>query len=80
MGFSHHPGPLPFTTIRERKWENRLVELPQLIECKGEHGNVGMGSVVARCVSVERYHGECPAHLAEVYKGRILVAVRMEAP
>jgi hypothetical protein len=55
MGFAHHPGALPFTTIRDAKWANRLVELPQLIECKGEHGNAAMGSVTARCVSVEPY-------------------------
>lgn len=80
MGFAHHPGPLPFTTIRDAKWANRLVDLPQFIECKGEHGNIAMGSVVGRAVSVEPYSGECPAHLANVYKGKRLCLIHMELP
>jgi hypothetical protein len=79
MGFTHDPGPLPFVTIRHDKWANRLVELPQFIECKGEHGCL-MGTVVAKAVKVEPYTGECPAHLANVYKGQRLCAITMVTP
>ena len=78
MGFAHDPGPLPFTTIRDAKWANRLVELPQLIECIPEHGNTTMPRLVARAVSVVGYTGECPSNLANVYKGKTLCAIRME--
>lgn len=78
MGFTHDPGPLPFITIRHDKWANRLVELPQLIECIPEHGNATMRRLVARAVSVVSYSGPCPAHLANVYKGQRLVAITME--
>lgn len=78
MGFTHDPGPLPFVTIRDAKWANRLVELPQLIECIPEHGNPTMRMQVARAVRVEPYTGECPAHLAGVYKGKQLCAVHLE--
>lgn len=79
MGFTHHPGALPFVTIRHDKWANRLVDLPQLIECKGEHGCL-MGTVIAKVVRVEWFTGECPAHLAGVYKGQRLCQIWMEEP
>lgn len=79
MGFTHDPGQLPFVTIRHDKWANRLVDLPQFIECVGEHGCT-MGRLVARAVKVEIYTGECPPHLANVYRGQRLCAVYMEKP
>ncbi len=59
------------------KWQNRLVELPQLIECQPEHGNP-MPRVVAIAVSVVGYTGPCPSSLANVYKGKQLCAIRLE--
>ena len=37
MGFSLHPGELPFTTVRDAKWANRL-EGHDWCVIKGEHG------------------------------------------
>lgn len=77
MGFTHDPGPLPFTTIRDSKWDNRLTG-HDFAEIQGEHGCT-MPYQKARVVSVEPYTGECPGHLASVYKGKRLVAIRLEA-
>lgn len=79
MGFTYDPGPLPFVTIRDAKWANRLVELPQLIECQPEHGNA-MPRLIARAVKVEGYTGPCPSNLANVYKGKQLCAITMVDP
>lgn len=78
MGFSHDPGPLPFTTIRAAKWANRLVELP-VIRITGEHG-CSMPRGIAKVAAVEPFYGPCPAHLASVYDGERLVAIRLESP
>jgi len=76
MGFTHDPGPLPFTTIRDAdKWAPRLTN--GMIEIHGEHG-CQLPYQLARVVSVEPYTGECPAHLAQVYKGRRLVAIHLD--
>jgi hypothetical protein len=75
MGFTHDPGPLPFTTIRDAKWANRL-EGHDRIEIVGEHGCT-MPMTVARVLSVEPYLGECPPHLRGVYAGRKLVSIRL---
>lgn len=76
MGFTHDPGPLPFTTIRDAKWANRLEGIP-FVEIQGEHG-CAMPYQKARVVAIEGYTGECPPHLANVYKGKRLVAIRLE--
>lgn len=76
MGFTHDPGPLPFTTIRDAKWANRLSGHDR-IEIVGEHGCT-MPLQMVRVVSVKPYIGECPPHLAGVYKGKTLVAIRLE--
>ena len=76
MGFTHDPGPLPFTTFRDAKWANRLEGIG-FVEIHGEHG-CQLPYQLARVVSVEPYTGECPAHLAQVYKGRRLVAIHLD--
>lgn len=78
MGFSHHPGALPFVTVRHAKWANRLVDMP-VIRITGEHG-CDMPRGMARVVSVKSYHGECPQHLLGVYKGAQLVAIELDNP
>lgn len=76
MGFTHDPGPLPFTTIRDAdKWAPRLTN--GQIEIIGEHGCT-MPLQMVRVVSVEPHTGPCPAHLAHVYKGRRLIAVLLD--
>jgi hypothetical protein len=37
MGFSYDPGPLPFVTVRDAKWQNRL-EGTDWVGIHGEHG------------------------------------------
>lgn len=76
MGFTHDPGPLPFTTIRDAKWANRL-EGHDRIEIVGEHGCT-MPLTMARVVWVEPYNGDPPPHLASVYKGKRLVRIRLD--
>jgi hypothetical protein len=78
MGFSHDPGPLPFVTIRDAKWANRLVALP-VIRVTGEHG-CKMPRGVAKVVSVDPYTEDCPPHLVDKYDGRPLVSVLLDAP
>ena len=73
MGFSFDPGPLPFTTIRDAKWANRL-EGHSFVEIHGEHGCM-MPYQKASVVRIRPYEGECPPHLANVYKGKKLVSV-----
>lgn len=74
MGFTHYPGPLPFATIRDTKWANRLT-VGELVQIQGEHG-CKMDKQPAR---VERIEGaaECPAHLAGIYGRRSLCAVHL---
>ena len=76
MGFSFDPGPLPFTTIRDAKWANRLEGMV-FAEIVGEHG-CAMPYQYARVVSIEPFVGECPPHLANVYRGKRLVAIRLD--
>lgn len=81
MGFTVHPGPLPFCTIRDAdKWEGRLAN--GQIEIVGEHGCT-MPQQMVRVVDIdpydERFHGPLPGHLAALYKGRRLIAVWMDA-
>lgn len=77
MGFTHDPGPLPFTTIRDRdKWGPRLTN--GMIEIVGEHGCT-MPLQMARVVEIrELPYGLCPPHLAHVYANRPLIAVRLD--
>lgn len=79
MGFRFDPGPLPFVTIREAKWANRLAELPRAIRIHGEHG-CGMPMRIAQAIHVSDYEGPCPEHLADIYKGKKLVVVVLVKP
>lgn len=76
MGFSHDPGPLPFATVRDSKWANRLTE-GEVVQIQGEHG-CGMPKTLARVIRVEPYGGACPQHLAGVYAGRRLCSVLLD--
>lgn len=76
MGFTHDPGPLPFTTIRDAKWANRLEGMV-FAEIVGEHG-CAMPYQKARVVSIEPYLGDCPPHLIGVYRGKKLVSIRLD--
>lgn len=73
MGFSHHPGPLPFVTIRRQQWANRLT-LGENIECHGEHG-CDMPPIAAKVVLIGIHWGPPPAHLASVYAGQQLCTI-----
>lgn len=81
MGFSQHPGPLPFVTVRDRdKWAGRLAA--GHIEIHGEHG-VDMPMQMVRVRSIESItHEEAAAralHVPGVYRGKHLIAVHLEA-
>lgn len=78
MGFSFHPGDLPFVTIRRSDWANRL-SLGDLIEIHGEHG-CSLEPTAAEVLAVTEYSGMPPAHLADVYRGRKLVLVALGVP
>lgn len=56
MGFTSDPGSLPFITIRDVKWANRLVDLPMPLRIHGENG-CGMPMQIATVVRVEPYAG-----------------------
>lgn len=75
MGFTFDPGPLPFTTIRDAKWANRLEGM-SFVEIQGEHGCT-MPLTKARVISVRPYHGDCPHHLRSVYAGKMLCEIRL---
>jgi len=76
MGFSRDPGSLPFVTIRDAdKWAPRLTN--GMIEIHGEHGCM-MPYQKASVVRIRPYEGECPPHLANVYKGKKLVSVDLD--
>lgn len=79
MGFSRDPGPLPFVTIRDEKWANRLVELPMTLRIHGERG-CAMPRAMGLVTKIERYAGAPPAHLAGLYAGKALVAVHIDQP
>lgn len=72
MGFSHHPGALPFYTVRDAKWALRLT-VGEFVHCHGEHG-CACGDFPAVVVSIEDW-AECPPHLLGVYAGRRLCRV-----
>lgn len=76
MGFSHDPGPLPFTTIRDQKWANRLEGM-SFAEIQGEHGCT-MPYQKAKVVSIKPYSGPCPGHLVDVYRGKKLFAIALD--
>lgn len=73
MGFSFHPGALPFVTVRDRKWANRLTA-GELIEIHGEHG-CDMPSIAAKVVHIGTHSGPPPPHLASVYAHKLLCTV-----
>lgn len=77
MGFSHDPGPLPFATIRDAKWANRLVEVPMPMRIHGEHGCV-MPRQIASVVRVEHCERGAAAHIYP--DNRPLVRVCLEKP
>lgn len=52
MGFTIDPGPLPFVTVRDVKWANRLAYLPMPLRIHGEHG-CSMPRGIASAVRVE---------------------------
>lgn len=74
MGFTHHPGALPFVTVRDRKWANRLT-VGELIEVHGEHG-CDMPSIAARVVDV---HSIADSTAGIYPPGTPLCAVSLEA-
>jgi hypothetical protein len=78
MGFSvAHPGPLPFTTVRDAdKWAPRLTN--GQIEICGENG-IDLPQQMVRIAKVEPYIGACPPELLTVYHGKRLIAVHLEA-
>lgn len=79
MGFTHDPGPLPFTTVRDAKWANRLEGVPPFVEIVGEHG-CALPHQVAKVVSIEPHVGACPPELLSVYAGKRLVKITLERP
>lgn len=79
MGFSRlHPGPLPFVTIRDRdKWMPRLANMQ--IEIVGENG-VDLPQQMVRVAKIDDpFVGACPPELLDVYAGKKLIAVHLEA-
>jgi hypothetical protein len=81
MGFTHHPGPLPFITLRRQQWANRLT-VGELVEIHGEHG-CSMPPIAARVSAIEPYdptrHGGL--HIPAIYAGeRHLCAVHFQRP
>lgn len=78
MGFSRaHPGPLPFVTVRDAdKWGPRLAN--GQIEIIGEHG-VNLPLQMVKVAKVEPFVGACPPELLDVYHGKRLIKVHLEA-
>lgn len=78
MAFATDPGELPFVTIRDAKWANRLVDLPMPIRIYGEpERGCGMRKQVALVTKVERLPPGTPSVYADK---RPLVAVYLEKP
>lgn len=75
MGFTHHPGPLPFITVRRQQWANRL-QLGENIEIHGEHG-CPMPPIAAKVVFIGPHAGPPPADLATVYAGQQLCGIAL---
>lgn len=78
MGFSHHPGPLPFVTVRRQDKGNRFV-IGENVEIHGEHG-CSMPPIAAKIVAIDPWQKSCPDNLLYVYRGRELVGIRLEKP
>lgn len=76
MGFSHDPGPLPFVTVRDAKWQNRLVELPMPLRIHGLHGCT-MPNSIALVTRVDPHDGTRPSIYSD---DRPLVDVYLEKP
>lgn len=76
MGFRFDPGPLPFITIRDAKWANRLAELPMALRIHGEHG-CQMPRQIGTVVRVEPYDGRRPMFYLD---GQALVSVWIIKP
>jgi hypothetical protein len=76
MGFSRHPGPLPFVTVRDAdKWGPRLTN--GQIEIRGE--GIDMPQQMVRVAKIEPHVGACPPELLCVYHGKRLIDVHLEA-
>lgn len=81
MGFSVDPGPLPFWTVRDRdKWAPRLAN--GQIEIVGE-GGFKMPLQMVRVAEIRPIQwfeaADSHLHVPNVYQGRPLIAVRLEA-
>lgn len=76
MGFTQHPGELPFTTIRRQQWANRTW-VGDLIEIHGEHG-CDMPPIQCKVVAITDYAGAPPPHLVDVYRGQKLCAIELD--
>lgn len=80
MGFSRHPGPLPFVTVRDRdKWAPRLAYMQT--EIVGEGCDLPQQMVrVTRMEPIDEAEARAQGlHVPGIYKGRRLIAVHLEA-
>lgn len=81
MGFSIHPGALPFTTVRDAKWANRLEGIGW-VGSHGEHG-CAMPYQIAKVKEIRRMPMPATHILAPLpacyFDGRPLVAIDLEA-
>lgn len=75
MGFSFHPGPLPFVTIRRQQWANRLT-VGENIEIHGEHG-CDMPPIAAKVRAMEALDAPLPEHLIPVYRNQPCVRITL---
>lgn len=81
MGFSHDPGPLPFSTVRDAKWGARLESIGW-VGIHGEHG-LDLPYTVCRVIAlmkIDHWQAKAaglpmPAFYAD---GRKLVSVYLE--
>lgn len=75
LGFRHHPGPLPFSTVREKdKWGPRLTN--GMIEIRGE--GCELAQQMCRVVKIEA-EPLCPLELQSLYGNKPLIRVYLEA-
>ena len=80
MGFAVHPGTLPFVTVRDAdKWAPRLAN--GQIEIRGEGCDMAQQMVrVAGVKPIDELEArQAGLHVPAVYRGRRLIAVRLEA-
>lgn len=82
MGFSVHPGPLPFVTVRDcDKWLPRLAN--GQIEIRGEDGlQLEQRMVRVAGITYPFTHDEARRrglYIPDVYAGRRLILVHLEA-